>query len=146
MEKQLHVALPKDWIDASPENPNGPHTFMWDCEDASAALQIRVAEYSGGAKPYPSEVELLKISERFGHDHGFGKQQSSYSGPCKFGGYGTAIFVPQEAPTVDAPKHAQIWILSNGLDFIFVTLFAMDAPHHRELEGAQEIVNELLFN
>jgi len=146
MEKQLQISLPDDWLDVSAENPDGPPTFMWNREEASAALQITAAQYSGGEKPYPSELELLKIAERFGREHRFGKQQSSFSGPCQVGSFGTAIFLPDESADEDAPKHAQIWILSNGLDFIFVTLLAMAPPHHRELAGAQQIVDELRFH
>ena len=61
----------------------------------------------------------------------------TYSGECTFGIYATAIFKTEQFPWF------QVWHLSNGKDFMFVTYICKYEPVNKEVEEAYEIVMNL---
>ena len=143
MPKKLKIWLPDNWANISDQNPDGPLTMCWDDATASGALQLSVAEYSGGKEPRPSEADLIKQATDFGQRRRWGQLVHSSSGPCVLGIYGTASFTrPDSMPTDDA-QYAQIWFLSNGLDFVMVTFFGMVTPPECELFDTQRIVEAI---
>lgn len=57
------------------------------------------------------------------------------------GMYGTAAFVPEAVSSTEDPAYHQLWFVSNGWDFILVTLICMTPPSARELTDSQRIVD-----
>src|SRR5262249_2671822 len=112
MAKKLAIWLPDTWSNV--ENPDGPLTMRWGDPAATGYLQLSVAEYRGGEQPRPSEADLLEQARAVGLRNHFGNLVSSSSGRCVLGLYGTAAFSPSASAA-----YAQVWWLSNGLDFVF---------------------------
>ena len=62
---------------------------------------------------------------------------NAWSGECKFGMFGTAVFQATANPW------AQIWRISNGSDQIMATYICDRWPEKSEVAEAQEIANSL---
>lgn len=142
MSKQLRIELPDDWADISDQNPDGPVTFVWDDEEAQGALQISTAEYASGKTPAPTEQSLVQFVTDFGLTHQWGDLAHVGSGRCTMGLYGTAIF---RGNGKESPGYCQLWMISNGSDFVFATFFASGAVSPKELADAQQIAEEIDF-
>jgi hypothetical protein len=145
MAKKLTVWLPDDWMNVSDQNPDGPLTMCCDDPAASGAFQLSTAEYTGGKEPRPSEPDLMRSAVGFGEGHGWGKLTRSYSGKCVMGLFGTAAFTRTEAMSPEEPAWSQVWFITNGLDFVLATFFAMEAPTDRELADVQRIAEGIDF-
>jgi hypothetical protein len=136
MPKSLKVNLPPTWSDHSAENPNGPPTYLRDASDTPGPLQISWAWYNSGKEPNPTDQDLIELARRFESRVG-GEVLSTTCGDCTIGRYGTAVFRAAEMPRI------QVWLLSNGRDFVTVTHINPVEPDADEVAEAQSIV-ELL--
>jgi hypothetical protein len=143
--KKLKIWLPDKWVDLSDQNPDGPLTMAWDERAATGALQVSTAEYEGGPEPRPGEADLIQLAVSFGEEQGWGELMRSSSGKCVMGAFGAAAFKRIESIQPDAPAYCQVWFLSNGLDFVFVTFIAMEDPQDEEIAGAQQIAERIDF-
>jgi hypothetical protein len=143
MKKKLQVWLPDDW--ATVENPDGPFTVCWQAPEAAGAFQLSTAEYTGGSEPRPTEADLIEFALAFGEKNAWGEVTSSSSGKCVMGLFGTAAFKRTISMPGDAPEYSQIWLLSNGLDFVFATFIAQEQPGDREIAAAQRIAEGVDF-
>ena len=79
------------------------------------------------------------MSRELGESQKVGELIESGVGTCDFGEFGMAIFRSAE-------QRIQIWILSNGRDFITVTHIGPGAANPDELREAQEIVRQLTLS
>jgi hypothetical protein len=61
------------------------------------------------------------------------------------GSFGTAAFKRRTFMRSGSPAYCQLWLLSNGLDFVFVTFIAMQKPQERELNDAHRIAEGVDF-
>jgi hypothetical protein len=145
MGKKLRIWLPDEWSNILDQNPEGPLTMRWNDADATGVFQLSTAEYRGGPEPRPSGADLIELAVGFGQKHEWGQLISSSSGKCVMGAFGTAAFKPTESMQSDTPTYCQAWFLSNGLDFVFATFFAMQEPQDRELSDAQRIAEGIDF-
>jgi hypothetical protein len=93
-----------------------------------------MAEYKGGKPPLPTLQDLIELVRGLGERNDAGRLQDTASGECVLGTYGTAIFRSQECP------HTQLWLMSNGYDFVLASLVCNTKPEPEELKEAQEIV------
>jgi hypothetical protein len=137
MKKKLVVWLPPNW--SSEPNPDGPFA-VHSGPAGVGVLQISFAEYSGGRRPDPTPKDLMELASNSGEKLGLAVLQS-YSGKCLLGYYGTAVFGRGEGVQSDEAFCNQIWFLSDGLDFVFVTFFASSTPPEQEFHDAQRIVD-----
>lgn len=133
MGKRLQVTLLDGWSDCSADNPDGPITYCCDLSEESGALQVSIAEYTGGPVPNPTEDDLVSLAR--GEQQAGAQLIETLSGTGKMGRWGTAVF---SSPKVG---RAQYWYLSNGRDFILATLFGSSDLH--EISDAQKIVTSL---
>jgi len=140
MAKRLKISLLPEWLNISRENPDGPLTFIRDGLESPGVLQISVqAEYVGGKPPNPTVGDLISFARSLGERNEAGDVIEERSGSCAIGQYGTAIFRSQEYP------HLQLWVLSNGLDFVLATFTCPVEPSPEELQDIEEIVSLVDF-
>lgn len=133
--KKIRVKLPPHWLDVSKENPDGPPTFINGKLDEPGVLQISVAKYVKGQLPNPGFEDLISLSEA--RKDSFGEIVNKFSGLCKFGRYGCVHFSSVQFP------HAQVWHLSNGKDFVFVTFICSTQPDESELKEVYNIITSI---
>jgi hypothetical protein len=135
MENTLVVQLVTGWIDISHENRNGPPTFVRENE-GNGVLQISVqAEFVGGKQPLPTPEALVDLAERTMMSAGTEVEiRGRATGQCAIGHYGTAL------ARVDDVSWFQIWVMSNGADFIMASLVCEDEPAEKEVGEASWIV------
>ncbi len=131
--KHVQVELPSNWYAATAENPSGGATYRRFAPPGVGWVQISWAWYRGGPEPRPSDDDLMQLAS--GAD--FGTAVRSTSGPCAIGRYGTAVYRSAES------AYTQVWHLSNGRDFIFVTYVCSNPPDAAELCDVQAIVENL---
>jgi hypothetical protein len=136
MLSNIKVTLLQGWKDVSKDNPDGPPTFLRESSKCPGSLQVSHAEHKAGAIPNPSEKDLVKMSREFGSgtDTNLGEVVESYGGNCTFGKFGTTVYRSKEFP------RSQVWYLSNGRDFIFVTHICPEEPDMQELVETEQIV------
>lgn len=136
MAKQLEIRLLPNWADVSGENPGGPATYARTNSKGSGALQVSLAaEYRGGRVPNPSQQDLIRLAQGYGESQQAGSLVSAASGDCQLGTYGTAVFRSAANP------HLQLWLLSNGRDFVLATHVCVVEPETAECTEAQQIVS-----
>jgi hypothetical protein len=81
----------------------------------------------------PTEKGLIDMCRGMARDVRGGREISSLAGKCDFGSFGTvAVFG-------ESPARFQVWVLSNGQDFILVTHTCAKAPDPSEVKEANEI-------
>jgi len=131
------INLPDGWKDCSEENPGGPPTFIRTASESPGVLQCSMELYAGGEKPQPDEDGLVKMAINVACEQDWGEFVKSDHGKCAFGIYGTAIFKSAKH------NHMQVWYLSNGLDFILVTLISDSNASSQKALEAQNIVKKL---
>lgn len=130
---RLKIQLPSTWY--QDKDNDGPATFYRN--NSSCALQVSWAENQGGSFSSPSGQDLIAFALNFGAQNGFGAVTETRDGICSFGAFGTAIFHSNEHPRI------QLWILSNGRDFIFATHICDQPPLPEEISEAQSIAESL---
>jgi len=119
-EPRLVVTLPKNWVDASCENPEGGPTYRPRDTD-SMALQISLrGRYSG-------ETLVEKVAE-FANAKFPGETMGMNSGDCALGFY-AAIEVKC------AGDFVKIYYLSDGADLVLATLLGFPADTAPLKEG-----------
>jgi hypothetical protein len=146
MAKRLRVWLPDSWSDVTGKVAGGTFAAAWNDEAASGALQVSTAEFKGGPEPRPGQSQLMEMAVDFGRQHDFGKLDSSSSGKCVMGLFGTAAFKRKFWKPRSSPFFCQVWFLSNGLDFVFVTFIAETAPDKEEVTKADLIARAIEFD
>lgn len=131
--KRLNVKLMPGWQQIA--NPDGPPTFLKGDADDGNPLQISHAEYLNGKIPNPKETDLIDLSKE--QSKNFGEVTKTDSGACAFGNFGMACFQSQQF------SFSQVWHLSDGCDFIFVTYICDKKPDQQELLEVEQIIKEL---
>lgn len=135
---RLQVELPPDWSDVSAENPEGPPTFVRNSEDSSGALQISIqAEYTGGKIPNPTVEELIEFAEGVATSDQEAEIRGRSNGECRLGTYGTVLARTAEFSWI------QVWVLSNGKDFVLATHFSVEEPSNEEVQEASWTVKNV---
>lgn len=137
--ERLKVLLFPGWVDCSAQNKDDLPTYMRETSEHPGLLQISCAVYQEGHKPNSSKFELAHIAAEFGMTHDLGNLTESYPGDCKFGRFGTAVFRSEDYPRF------QIWFLSNGHDFIFVSHICPTEPDSQEVIEAHEIATRVIL-
>jgi hypothetical protein len=135
---RLAVELPRGWLDVSHENPGGPSTFARDGDQASGALQLSVqAEYRGGVVPNPRAEDLVAFAEGVATKGGDTEVRGRSSGRCALGLYGTVLC------RVPGYSWCQVWVLSNGTDFVLATHTCVEEPSEAEVNEASWVVKNV---
>jgi hypothetical protein len=138
---RLKVELPPGWSDVSAEHPEGPPTFVRDAEDTTGALQISLqAEYTGGKVPDPTVDELIEFAEGVATSDQEAEIRGRSSGECRLGTYGTVLAQNVEFSWI------QVWVLSNGKDFVLATHFSVDEPSNEEVQEASWTVKNVALD
>jgi hypothetical protein len=138
VRRQLAIALPPNWRDVSHENPQGPATFVRDSHEASGALQVSVqAEYVSGPVPNPTPEQLIAFAERIAAAQGQAEVRGRSSGACAMGRYGTVLM------RLPGYSWLQVWVLSNGRDFVLATHTSVDEPSEEEVNEASWVVKNV---
>src|SRR5580765_642773 len=116
MAKHVTVTLLPNWVDVTDKDPDGPATFIRQNSKESGVLQMSCAWYEAGPQPRPTDDDLIEfalgIAKRFDNC----EVESSACGGCVVGRFGTVVFQSDEF------HRGQVWVLSNGRDFVNVTL------------------------
>ena len=134
MQTRLAVSLPPGWTDISHDNVDGPPTYVRQ-GDASGSLQISIqAQHAGGVDPDPTAEQLIALAEGVVLREESAEVRGRAAGQCVFGHYGTVL------ARVDAFSWVQIWVLSNGRDFMMATHICADEPSEVEVNEAGWIV------
>jgi hypothetical protein len=113
---RLRIELIPGWTDISQVDPEGPLTFVRDASEDSGALQVSIqAEYVGGNIPDASREALTSIVERVALKDPAAEFRGSSTGVCALGQYGTILV------SLAGFSWFQVWVLSNGRDFVLAT-------------------------
>lgn len=81
----------------------------------------------------PTEEGLIEMCRGMARSVRGGREISSQSGTCDFGIFGTVVVCGE------SPARFQVWVLSNGRDFILVTHTGEKTPDPLEVKEANEI-------
>jgi hypothetical protein len=136
--KRIVVHLPPHWIDSSKDNPNGPTTFHSTADNACGALQVSIqAEYVSGVIPNPSGDQLIAFAESIAFKDGEVDVRGRKSDSCALGNYGTILVRSTDYSWL------QVWVLSNGKDFVLATHLCIDEPSPAEVNEASWIVKNI---
>jgi hypothetical protein len=125
------VRLHQGWREV--QVPNAPVTYVRSGPSSQGALQFSLAQFKAGPLPDSSEQTLLAMCEKLANNVRGLREKSSRSGPCDLGTLGTVV-VRREAPV-----YFQVWVLSNGREFILVTHTCDREPTPDEIAEANEI-------
>jgi hypothetical protein len=132
---RIQVKLLPDWSTLA--NPDGPPTYVRQTSEDSGAFQVSWAEYAGGRIPNPSSESLTQMCEDFGVKKQLGDVLERDAGVCDYGLFGSAVFRSEEAPRF------QIWIISDGKNFIHATHICGGKIDPKEVEEAKQIATML---
>jgi hypothetical protein len=131
---RLKIELFQNW--KQQENSNGPATFRR--QGTSGAFQVSWAEYRGKKPLHRVGVdELRQMVTSFGQDQKSGELVDSWSGSCRFGIFGTAVFRSEENP------YHQFWFVTDGTDYIMATHICDREPEPSEVSEVQQIASSL---
>jgi hypothetical protein len=122
MTKRLKVKLYEGWRPG--ENKDGPATYL----NGNSCLQFSQAIYKKGALPITSEG-LIALCEKLTKGVRGRRDLMSASGNCEHGAFGTVL------ARGDQPAFVQVWVLSNGTEYILVT-------HSSESEPTPKLIAE----
>ncbi|WP_133166930.1 hypothetical protein [Solimicrobium silvestre] len=130
--------MPPSWVDLSSENADGPSTFIKEDPESTGALQISIqAEYHGGTIPNPIPEQLVSYAEGIVNKNAHVQIRGRSTGKCKMGTYGTVL--------ASLLRHSwcQIWVLSNGNDFVLASHTSVDEPSEAEVNEASWVVKNI---
>jgi hypothetical protein len=135
----LRFEIPEDWMDISADlAPGSPPTLA--PRAGVGVLQVSIAEYQGGSRPYVKESDLNALFRRFCEMHSLtGIQPSTLPAGSRLGVGGIS--------NTDRETIA-IWYLSNGTDVVLVTYTSLEPQNPatvKELARATEIVKSTEF-
>lgn len=135
--KTLKLNLPKNWIDISDENPDGPHTFIRkDWNKNPGVLQISVAEYESEVESNPNHKDLIELSKEFDSENEF-DLLSTKSGHCQLGLYGYAEFKNKEFPFIS------VWNISDTKNIIFSTYISSEKQMQSDIDELYDIIKNI---
>jgi hypothetical protein len=129
---QLDVKLLPGWMNV--KNPKS-YVCVRQTSTRPGEMQFSSAVYKPGAPP-PIAVTGEKLIEMCrGMSKGVrGRREiSSQFGNCDFGTFGTL------AVRGESPAYVQVWVLTNGRDFILITHVCGEEPDPAEAKEANEI-------
>ncbi|MFZ6757842.1 hypothetical protein ACO0K9_11595 [Undibacterium sp. Ji50W] len=135
---RLVVELPPGWGDHSSENADGPATFIKEDSESPGALQISIqAEYRGGAIPNPIPEQLVTFAERIVKKNADVQIRGRSTGQCNIGTYGSIL------ASFSGISWCQIWVLSNGKDFVLASHTSVDEPSEAEVNESSWVVKNI---
>jgi hypothetical protein len=135
--KEFKVNLPKNWMDISDENPNGPPTFIrkeWNKNPGM--FQISFAQHPFNSESNPEHKDLIKLSKEFDSEDEF-ELMSTNSGKCLYGLYGYAEFKNEEFPFVS------VWHLSNKINIVFLTYISTEKQEKCDINEVYDIFKNI---
>lgn len=135
--KKLNIKLPIYWVDISPDNPDGPPTFIDNTLDDPGVLQISTVEYVSGEIPNPSLTDLVYFSKNMGLKNNFGALQHEVSGNCSYGIFGCAQFSSSDFP------HISVWHISDGKNFIIATFICSTYPAQKQVNDVKAVLTSI---
>lgn len=133
MAKKLVVWLPEDWQRSSETDGGQPARFCWTSDAAKGVLTITLSNYVSGTIPNPTLRDLRDLAIAAGGEANAEACCLTDSGRSFLGGYGTAEFRFEDG------SFLQVWVVSNKLDFVFLSLTAPTLPTDDERYSAQRI-------
>jgi hypothetical protein len=138
---RLSIQLPPNWLDLSHENPDGPATFARDTAESSGALQVSIqGEYIRGVVPNPTADQLVAFAEGIATSDPDAQLRGTSSGQCALGQYGTVL------ARLPGYSWLQVWVLSNGQDFVLATHTSVDEPSEAEVNEASWVVKNVMLS
>jgi len=130
-QPRLKVKLFEGWRPV--ENPRTLATYVRGDTSNSGSLQFSLAQYQRGILSSVTEDTLLGLCQKLAGSVRGRRDVSSGSGKCEFGLFGTVT------AKGDSPAHFQVWVISNGREFILITHTCAKEPDPQEVAEANEI-------
>jgi hypothetical protein len=130
-DRDLKIKLFKGWTRV--EQAVGGAVFSRSAAENVGRLQFSHAEFKGGELPEASEEKLLAVCRSLATKATQVTHTSERSGDCDFGKFGTMVV------RAASPVYFQVWVLSDGRDFILITHTCVREPDAVEIFEANEI-------
>jgi hypothetical protein len=130
---RIQIPRADGWSVDSPSAPGMPITLLWGAPGEGAALQVSFAVPRPGSNPHIGDTELLKIAASTAAKSSATPIQSTGTSGCRFGRCAFARFSP------GAGQECQLWVLSDKIRLVFVTLTAPQSVFAIVLERAAAI-------
>jgi len=133
MEPQLKIKLKHGWSPV--KNVNAYMCFRAASANPSELQFSLAVRKTDRPIVVVTEESLIGLCRRMHTTRGVpsGREVSSQSGKCDFGIFGTVVACGE------SPARIQVWMLSNGRDFILVTHTCEKIPDPAEVKEANEI-------
>jgi hypothetical protein len=113
--------------------PGMPITLLWGAPGEGAALQVSFAVPRPGSSPHIDDKELLKIATTTAAKSCATPIETTGTSGCRFGRCAFARFSP------GVGQECQLWVLSDKIRLVFVTLTAPQLVFAIVLERAAAI-------
>jgi len=131
---RLKIELFTNWTQH--QNQTSAATFYR--QGSTSAFQVSWAEYRGKQPLRKISTDGLKqFAINFGQKNASGELIEASYGGCRFGNYGTAVFRSEKHPRI------QIWIVTDGRDYILATHVCDRYPEPSEVAEVQQIARSL---
>ena len=131
----LKLNLPKNWIDISDENPEGPPTFVrkeWNKNPGVLQISVAESEVDSNLK----HKDLIILSKEFDSENEFDLLNTK-SGHCQLGLYGYAEFKNKEFPFIS------VWNISNTKNIIFLTYISSEKQMQSDIDEVYDIIKNI---
>jgi hypothetical protein len=127
MEPQILLDPNWEWVD-------GTYTLFRKGRPHYNALQISIALNEEKKILGTADLDILVLNwvERIG-----GRSLQQSRGQCSYGEFSSSIFSARDFP------HCQLWCISNGIHFIFVTFICDATPTTEELNETEAMALSL---
>jgi hypothetical protein len=135
MPSSPRIRIPKadGWFVDSRSAPGMPITLLWGAAGEGAALQLSFSVPRPGSNPHIGDKELLKIATTTAAKSSAAPIETTGTSGCRFGRCAFARFSP------GVGQECQLWVLSDKIRLVFVTLTAPQSVFAIVLERAAAI-------
>jgi hypothetical protein len=130
---RIRIPRADGWSGDLQSEPGKPITLLWGAPGEGAALQVSFAVPRAGSSPLIGDEELLKIATTTAAKSSAAPIETTGTSGCRFGRCAFARFSPQ------AGQECQLWVLSDKIRLVFVTLTAPQSVFAIVLERAAAI-------
>jgi hypothetical protein len=135
---RLKIQIPKSW--AAQDRTDRGAVFRRYLSRFPGSLQVSWAIYTRGPNPNADAQKLMRMAIGWGDRINAGDLSEAASNSCVFGSMGTAVFTSPRTPRI------QLWLLSNGKDFINISHICPLEPDPVEISEAQEIARTVTLD
>lgn len=130
---RIRIPRADGWSVDSQSAPGMPITLLWGAAGEGAALQVSFSVPRPGPNPPIGDKELLNIATTTAKKSTATPVQTTGTAGCRFGRCAFARFSPRDG------QECQLWVLSDKIRLVFVTLTAPQLVFSIVLERAAAI-------